>query len=183
MRNFLILFAAFSFVFALAAPASAQNFEIGAKIGIWGADSVDEAAPAGETNDSSFLVYGAVAQYNLDKNWSVRLDIELDSTDYVDCTTFVISAVYNYYISDDAAWVPYVRGGIVIGSIDLDFTGAPDFDSDFGFEFGLGASYLFEGWRFFGEAGYRFITFDGDTLTPDVDLDGFFVSLGFTYAF
>ena len=118
MRNILITVAAFTFCLAfLASTANAQTFEVGAKIGVWAADELDLAAPPGEENDSTNMIYGVVGQYNINDMFSVRLDIEVGSTDFLDSTMFVISGIYNFMPKEDSPWVPYGRLGIVIGDI------------------------------------------------------------------
>ena len=84
---------------------------------------------------------------------------------------------------EDSPWVPYGRLGIVIGDIDLDYLSAPSFDTEFGFEAAAGVSYIYESWKFFGEIGYRSLSFDGTYLTEDIDMNGIIFNVGALYIF
>ncbi len=183
MRNYLVALVALFFAFGVAISAAhAQTFEIGAKIGVWSGDDMDNAAPAGKDNDDYAFTYGLIGQYNIDENWSVRLDIELGTSDYVDTTCFVLSGVYNFPI-EESAFMPFVRAGVVIADVDVDFSGAPDYDTEFGFELAVGVSYPVENWKIFAELGYRDVSFDGTALVPDFDLPGFIFNIGATFTF
>ncbi len=182
MRNLILALAALALVLCIAAPASAQQFEIGAKVGVWGADDLDTVALPGDENDSSFINYGVVAQYNINEMFGIRLDIELAGSDTCDSTTFVISGVYNFMTRENSDWVPYGRLGIVISDIDIDLTGAVSYDTEFGFDAAVGVAYFYEQWKFFGELGYRMISFDHATA-PELDMNGMIFAVGVMFIF
>ena len=184
MRNLFLAAAVFVIGFAfVATPAFAQNFEVGAKIGVWGADELDEAAPLNEDNDDTAFTFGLVGQYNINEDFGVRLDIEFGTTDNVDSTSFIISGVYNFMPVAEGHWSPYGRAGLMISNVDLDYTLAPDYDTEFGFEAAVGVNYTFDQFRVFGELGYRLIQFDGDDLEDDLDMSGFVMNIGIMFIF
>lgn len=183
MRNLILALAALTLALcAYAAPASAQNFEIGAKIGVWAADDLDTVALPGDENDSSFISYGIVAQYNINEMFGVRVDIEMAGSDTCDATTFVISGVYNFMTRENSDWIPYARVGIVISDIDIDLTGAPEYDTEFGLDIAAGVAYYYEQFKFFGELGYRMISFDHSTAA-EIDMNGVIFGLGVMFIF
>ncbi len=166
-----------------AAPAYAQTFEIGAKLGYYSADELDKAAPAGKEGDDNMFTYGLIGQYNFDANWGIRLEIEMGTSEYVDSTSFILSGVYSFASAEDASWVPYAKLGILMMDVDVDIAGAPDIDSEFGFELGIGVSYIYENWKFFGEVGYRSIKFEDKAAGYDFDMNGFIIAIGVMYCF
>ncbi|GAB4150966.1 MAG: hypothetical protein Kow00107_01520 [Planctomycetota bacterium] len=183
MRSIFLALAAFAVVtFAYAVPASAQNFEIGVKLGVWAADDLDNVALPGEENDSSFITYGLVGQYNINDLFAVRLDIEVATSDDVDSTTFVISGIYNFMNRDESEWIPYGRLGIVVTDIDPSFSPAPSYDTEFGFEAAVGIAYFYQQFKFFAELGYRDVTFDG-YMADDIDMNGVIFGAGAMFIF
>ncbi|MFA4985385.1 MAG: outer membrane beta-barrel protein [Candidatus Brocadiia bacterium] len=162
---------AFALVAALSfsmGSASASSFEIGAKIGYW----------TPKDTEDSVVPYGIIGQFDINETWAVRLDAEMGTADDVDFTSFVLSGVFNFPMSEETSWRPYVRAGV--GSYGAD--DGTNSESAFGYEAALGIGYLYQNWTFFVEAGYR-----GASLEPvpgtDVKLDGIIAFFGVMYKF
>jgi hypothetical protein len=181
MRLVLAIVFVMASVLAFAAPANAASFEIGAKIGIAMPSDLDQATPGPDENDSSTMNYGVLAQFDVNDNWAVRLDIEMGSSEYCGTMAFMLSGVYYFPMGEDTTWMPYGRIGVGALNVDFDWTGAPDSETEFAYEGAIGLSYTMEEWRFFFEIGYRGCTFE--ITGVDFDMSGFIAALGFTYRF
>ncbi|MFA4985384.1 MAG: outer membrane beta-barrel protein [Candidatus Brocadiia bacterium] len=162
--------------------ACAQSFEVGAKIGIWAPKDLDIIAGAGGDNDSTTVQYGIIGQFDFNETWAVRLDVELGNSKEVNFTSYVLSAVYNFPISEESTWMPYVRVGIGAFNVDPRWVGGPDSKSVFGYEATVGIAYLYQNWKFFFEAGYRGASFEPVAGT-EFKLDGIIAFFGVMYRF